>query len=441
MRYAFLCCALLLAACGSAPHMTASPLLRTPLYQVSGAGARTRVSPAALTPFQILIRSRLPAIRVPARGLFKKPEAPAPGIEEIYALEVDQPQGAGTEGAYLAIFRSAKGAEFRYFEQVNHRPREDRYFHRPLAPAELEELTSFLAAHPLTSRTPDGVGDPGSSALVPVESPGAAAPTQAESPPTQAEEPPSPTLQFRFTDAQLREASMFVVGDPSEEDHPAIDLFRMFARFRDAGPPAVAPLVCSYFQPIPSTASIVYASPRHEVVSVWCNPADDGDLRILLSPPVESPAGGAAVGAAAAGGLRTADDEEGASDTPAIEARWYTRRSGDWLPTDSPPAVGQPRSSPVIESGSASSQPASSSPISPLPTREMWAAEPGLHSTNLWHYLPIDAFHGQWLGFAIPNLTFSDEQFVMDPSGTLVYLIFDGQLLSLPVPRSALAIK
>jgi hypothetical protein len=71
----------------------------------------------------------------------------------------------------------------------------------------------------------------------------------------------------------------------------------------------------------------------------------------------------------------------------------------------------------------------------------MWAAQPGLHSTNLWHYLPIDAFHGQWLGFAIPNLTFSDEQFVMDPSGTLVYLIFDGQLLSLPVPRSALAIK
>src|SRR5205085_1372660 len=61
----------------------------------------------------------------------------------------DDSYNAGADGAYLAVFRSPTSTELRYFEQVDHAPRADRYFHRTLTADELQRLDAFLKLHPI----------------------------------------------------------------------------------------------------------------------------------------------------------------------------------------------------------------------------------------------------------------------------------------------------
>jgi hypothetical protein len=76
-----------------------------------------------------------------------------------------------------------------------------------------------------------------------------------------------------------------------------------------------------------------------------------------------------------------------------------------------------------------------------LPQTETWAGEPGDGFTTVWHYLPIDASHGQWLGFVVPGLVFDDANMFVDAGRQLLYTLHDGQLIALPIPPAALVLK
>ena len=382
-----------------------------------------------LSQFQQLLRDRIPA--------------PLAQSAEVFALEVDVPEGQGNEGDYLAIVRTGAAAELLYYEQSDHRPRFDRYYHRPLTAEETADFAAFLKAHPLAQlrrMNPVAVMPAGSSdaATAPATAPGA--PADEGTPATQPPEPDAASddapIFFRFTDARPQEAQTIVVQSPRKNDHPVVDLLRLLARFRDA-----SSFASTYVQQIPPTAQSMYADPYRQVLYVWHGEEDDLRIAVTsprhpLDPPPEGP-----------------------------DENWLAYREGSWQPSPPPPGFGpdteaatEPATEPAVESDTAPATEPATEPATQaaapqtqpetepaivanpamLPPTEMWWTEPNRNSTMVRHYIPLTPTSGVTLGFVVPAFEFDDDHCAVDAARGILYLIYDGQLFSLPIPPASL---
>ncbi len=356
-------------------------------------------------------------------------------------LEADVPGGTGSEGAYLVVALFSQGAELEYFEQADHLPRTDRYFHRRLTPAELATFLDFVQSHPIET-----LHTPSAPTLPPTSAP--ATSTAADTNPADTE-PASDALNFRFTHAQFKLARSTEISSPTADDHPAIDLVRQFSTLRDASD--APPLVCSYILQVPTNAEILFADPLRRVVEVWFGdlPPDASqaadinaparqELRALIYPPLN---------------FSFADFTD-VSKVP--QPKWYAYQNGTWIPSPPPP----PKNTPATAPASRPQTQPDTQPLyprlptftipdnldltlrsPPLPTDETWHCQPGGDHTEVWHYIPIDEHHGQWLGFVVPVFVFDDDTTEFDNSNRRMYFIHDGQLISLPIPNAALFIR
>ena len=423
--------ALLLAACagGEAPV----PLLLRQVRAVNPDG--TLSAPLAekdLSPFQQLLRDRIPA--------------PLAQSSSLFALEVDVPEGQGVEGDYLAILRTGATAELLYFEQSDHRPRFDRFFHRRMTAEETADFADFQKAHPLAqlrrmSPVPFMPAGSSDAAMVPATEPGAppdekAAATQPVEPDAASDDAP---ILFRFTDARPQEAQTIVIQSPGKDDHPVVDLLRLLARFRDAGP-----FTSTYVQQIPPTAQSLYADPYRRVLYVWHGGGggEGDDLRIAVTSPLHP------------------------LDLPpeGPDEHWLAYKEGTWQPCAAPPgfgpepeAVTEPATEPAVEPETApATEPATqaAAPGTPAETEpvlvanpdmlspvEMWWTEPNRNSTMVRHYIPLTPTSGVTLGFIVPAFEFDDDHCAVDAARGILYLIHDGQLFSLPIPPASLGVN
>ena len=429
LRRTLLLLPLLLVGCAAD---TGSPLLQK-VRALHADGTLTDTLPDQdLTPFQQLLRDRLP------------PEPPLPSA--IFALEEDVPGGQGTEGEYLALVCSGSEVVLRYYEQEDHRPRTDRFYFRQLTPAEAFEFDTFFKSHPLADLQRSGPAAP--AATEP-----ASQPADATSPATEpaAAATDGPPIQFRFTDARQDGTRTLLIQSPGDDDHPVIDLLHLLAKFRDA-----APFAARYSQTIPLTARALFADPRRRVLYVW---HQGDDLRIVV--------------AALQADGRVASGQ-------AVES-WLAYKEGRWQPSTPPPESAppsQPASQPATEPAPApapeppSTNPYANLPIKLLPTPaafpnitaaqirelmgprlppqvESWWTQPNQHSTTVLHYIPQpDAASGNpvvrsqkvglTLGFVVPAFVFDDDHFAVDAARGTLYVVHDGQLFALPIPQAAL---
>jgi hypothetical protein len=435
--------ALMLAACAPAPPRTPTTPFFQSVRQLNADGTRAALDADHLSPFQQFMRARLtPSPRgigptavphAPASAKtwnpFTKSQAPSPAVLELFTLEVDLAGGEGNEGAYAAVVLlgdartgRAAAAEFQYYEQAHFEPRHDRYFHRLLTDTELADLQSFIASQPIDTLrvAPRPVNVPATSDA--------------------AEAPAAPMLTFRFTRATPREASAVVISNPSDDDHPAIDLVRIFSTLRDARPPA-PPLACRYLRTIPADAAVLFADPQRRAVELSVG-ADH--LRVRIEPALP-------------------DDIR-----PPESPHWYAQRGGTWLPTAPP---GSPESpdplSPTPPPGAAAPPPSSAPapkpgpafPLlprrpgtaellaraearpAPLPRQEGWTADPRGGHTVLTHYIPRlgdpRIAQAESRQVVIPGLEFDTAHMAFAPGHTSLYVIHDGHVIALPLPGTA----
>ena len=124
-----MCCGLV-AGCATQPS---SPTLLRKVMEIRPDGKREAVPEEKLSAFVHLVRGRLPA----------------KGATGVLAVEKDVAEGSGAEGFYGAVVRSGGGADLRYFEQRQHLPRVDRYYHRAMTGPELAALEGVLKMVPL----------------------------------------------------------------------------------------------------------------------------------------------------------------------------------------------------------------------------------------------------------------------------------------------------
>jgi hypothetical protein len=426
MRLFFLTCVAVvpLAGCHAAPKES------TLLKNIHDAGtAKPKKAPKEnLTAFQGLLRSRL--------------TKPSP-VTSIFAIEVDVPDGDGDAGSYLAVVHTGARAELQYFEQRNHQPRMDRFYHRALTPDETAQFDSFLITHPIASlRVPEETGDTNPDTL--------------------------PVI-FHLTDAQLKDTQAIQLETPGPDDHPAVDLIAMLRTMRDA-----SPLSCIYTQSIPPSASLMFADPFRAVRQVWVS---RGEVRAEIAEranPLSNP------------------DEQ-------VPARWFTLKENQWVTGDPPPnenaaatepatqpAASQPATrasetlpaagpapapvpfvplparpantgramvpadaaaNPRVLQDVSSAAPAASQPLEALqrfstpdllPREESWWTQPSSGATIVWHYVPLTKDNGQQVGFTVPAFIFDDQHMALDLPRRTLYLIHDGHLFSLPIPQVAL---
>jgi hypothetical protein len=253
----------------------------------------------------------------------------------------------------------------------------------------------------------------------------------ATAPPTDgaASEGEVPGIGFRFTRATAKDAAAVVIKNPGEGDHPAIDLVRLFAKFRDA-PPPVPPLVCRYLQAIPQNATILLAHPNHRAVELW---ARGEEFRVRVEPPL-------------------------ADDPRAPEAsRWYAWRDGTWIPAEAPdtdvpvsatrpaatrrtePAAGKPVF-PLLPRRPSTSELLAQVEArpEPLPREEQWYAEPRAGHTVFTHYVPLlgnaRVPQGESVQMILPGLEFDTAHMALNGQRTTLYVLHDGQVIALPLP-------
>ena len=426
-----------LVGCGvSKKKPEAASFIRS-LRQVSADGSTTGVASRDLTAFQRLIGGRT----VPVRG--------GPKVEEVVAFEANVPGGQGDEGAYMAVVRAQGTAQLLYFEQVNHKPRTDRYFHRELSAAEESDVLAFLHAHSLAS-------------LRPAKSSVTTAPaTQIglrNSDPMGGNEeaqPSAPPVIFRVTDAHVDGALTVEFPTPAAGANPQGDLVKLMSKLRDAGeladPGSAAAstekgLVCTYVQTVPPTATLVYADPFRKVERVW---ADGGDVRAVISPrtpPATEPAEDVQAWVALKGGewVKSSMPEPATQPAPARPAA----AAGDARPAPTGAVVPQDLQGSAIAATPAASEPArGAAPATEpsrfsnpnmLPTEEFWTAEPRGTFTAVSHYMPMNEYQSQQVEFWVPTFQFDDEHMWVDEAHGLIYLIHEGALFVLPVPANAM---
>jgi hypothetical protein len=236
-------------------------------------------------------------------------------------------------------------------------------------------------------------------------------------------------MRLRLTDARGKEAQVLVLQAPGRDDHPAIDLVRMVAKFR-----AAAPLACTYLRQIPLTAKSMYADPYRRVLWVW-NKGDD--LRIAVA------------------------DAAGPADEPPAEGdeHWLAYREGQWEASGAPGGAGEAGTEPeaatqgaaaVATATATQTEAATQVGVTPgkpgarydypglIPQEEAWWTQPNVNATTVYHYVPLSANNGITRGFVVPSFIFDDDHFAVDLGHGILYLIHDGQLFSLVIPPAAL---
>lgn len=357
------------------------------LYEIQKGGSVAPVPERQVSSFVRMMRARLARTK------------PAPAV--WIAFEADVPEGAGgegAEGAYLAILRTSIGAELRYIEQVNHQPRGDRYFHRPLTAGEFEEWQAKMGELSLGEvRLVRGDTDAVANAA---EEAGAGAAFRS-------------LIHFRLTRVDGNSATMAVIDTPGPEDHPAIDLVDLMGRLRDGGK-----LTCVYVQPLSPTVTLLYADVFKRVVRVW---AKGDDLRVAV---VRS-------AARAAENDRAEEGEE-----------WLAYREGKWVISHAP-ENDEAATQPAAETQAADTRPAATQaetaatqPSVPrlLPQVEHWMASSQGSFTAVRHYVPIGEWQGVTREFWVPTLVFDNEHMWVDAGRGVIYVIHEGHLFSVQIP-------
>jgi hypothetical protein len=422
MRFPFRTILLLLVMCLPACEARDSPLLRK-VQLIHPDGTTAALADRDLSPFQRLLRSRIP------------PPEHKPRMEQIFAVEVDTPDGQGFEGEYLALARSGKTAELQYFEQVDHQPRLDRFFYRTLTEGEWNEFSAFLVSHPLQVY----LSAPAPS--TPTTQPAGTAQTQAAS---EAVQNQPPDFQMILTDAQANATITMLVQGEVLDQASAKELVHRLHTLRDAGG-----LTCCYYQPVPPNSQLLFADPFRAILGVW---AKGDDIRAVVSPP-----------------WHPLD----AAPATMPEPHWIAFKEQQWVgsePPPEPPATATapaaipttvPATEPVnsgaavmpadiaasgkgldvsaTEAATPATKPSPFSPTDLLPKEEYWTAEPRGNFTAVTHYIPLNEYHAQRVEFWVPTFQFDDEHMCVDAGRGILYLIHDGQLFALPIPPAALS--
>ena len=373
-----------------------------------------------LSPFLQLLRHDFPA---PAHastlwGQTTKDQQPA----QIFALEVDAPEGEGSEGGYLAIVRAGQSFELRYHEQSDHQPRSDRYYHRALSDEERAAFETLLQAHPLAQWRLSTPPPPTPAATMPEAAPDGQPTTPASVESADAGTPEGDSevesgFQFRLTDARPGQALTLVLAGPAAITPPAAEMIALLRQMKNAGG-----FACTYVRSIPLTARPLFADPQRQVLAVW-NVGDD--LRIGV----------------------TAVSPEGSAEWLAFrEGRWEASVEPGTEPTTAP-ALEDPTAATTqvgngeVTTAATATAPAATMPAGNdsgiLPTEERWWTQPQTNATVVMHYVPLSPTHGVTHGFVVPGLLFDDEHCAVNAQRGLLYVIHDGQLLSLEVPAEA----
>ena len=242
-------------------------------------------------------------------------------------------------------------------------------------------------------------------------------------------------------------------------------------------------MVCTYTQPIPANARVLFAEPHRQVVGIWTR---GEELRVIVTGEEEKtepawleykagkweasdvPATEPAVAASAP----AASTQISAASAPAATVAAATRpirimtpATGALVPESVhagakgavPAAVGPavaasaPQTSPGAATGPAAgltTEPAAAgtqaSPFSNpgmLPEEEAWWSEPGENFTTVWHYLPLSERNSQRLGFVVPTFVFDDEHAALNLTQRVLYILHDGHLIALPIPAAAFGKK
>lgn len=421
---------LLLAGC-------AMPSASAPLFQkvlrIEADGTAMAVTDHELSPFQKLLRSHLPK----------------PSPQSILAIEIDQPDGDGSTGTYLAVLRGSPSAELRYYEQSEHAPRLDRYYYRPMSAEEVRQLEAFLKTHPV-AQMGDGTVPPKDTATQATTAPGTM-PSDAGA----TVEPGAPARIIRVTDAQPKVTRITVVDSPAKNSPPD-QLATLLNRFRQSGI-----MTCSYFQPYPPAARMLFGDPHREVLQVWAK-GDDVRAVITAAPavspeferpaeaqwlafrdnhwtPSEAPPEPEPVAETAtthpSGGTTTGDAAVAPAVAPAVA-------NGAVVPQDVGPGGASPTTGAVAAPATLPAPPPAPSPFSQadlLPTAECWWTQAGPNFTTVWHYLPLSRDAGLTLGFVVPTFLFDADHMAVDAKQGMLYMIHEGQLFSLPIPKRVLA--
>ncbi len=267
---------------------------------------------------------------------------------------------------------------------------------------------------------------------------------------------------------------------PEAGELPAADLMKLMTGLRDAGETADpgepakgdggVGLTCTYVQAIPPTATLIYADPFRRVEKVWANGTD---VRAVISP-------------------RSGTEGTATAETAPAREQWLALKQGQWVRSTEPPSATQPEpGTPAIQrlpeaqipllpppppapppraaeqrvqnlsanggivppdinapgAAPAQTQPttapatAETSPFSNpnlLSQVETWTATPHGTFTAVDHYKPMTALQSQQIEFWVPTFVFDNDHMWVDSAHRLLYLIYDGQLFSLPIPQTAM---
>jgi hypothetical protein len=407
--FAILGLSTLLAACAWPVSKSAPPAFLKSVRQVNPDGTLAAVEEKNLSPFQQFIRTEVATSKDQIAGAL--------------LLEIDTPNGIGNEGEYIAVMRLAGGAEeLRYFQQNDHLPRIDRYFHRDLTPEEVTRLDAVLKEHPIAK-----LGVFTTQAITPASQPATAPALEAMD---QEESYNSfSNAILRLTDAQGKEAITTLLDSPSD-DAPAAELALLLQEYRQRGA-----LACVFRQAMPKDVKVLFTDPYKKVLTVWVK---DQEIKAQIAAPVNG----------------------------AVQDAWFGLENGQWSESQAPPEYQDaplPAPVPTTEAelpvevttqplAGLKPWPPAAAVVATLPTareivkefrinqdkqpwEERWWTESGANFTTVWHFVPAAARAGVTTGFVVPGFVFDVEH--MAVSGETLYLIHDGQLFSLPIPKAA----
>ena len=336
--------------------------------RLTDAGKHETLPPEKLSAFQHLIRHRLP--KPPGNAFDRSAE-----IISILALESDVPQGDGTEGHYTAVVSKASGVEFWYFEQRDHLPRTDRFYHRSLSAGEVTQFSD------LQKRLPFSEVQHGSAAALTVIS----------------------EKMLRLWSADKNETQTI---EAAEVLNDKISAWSSFLESLDA----VDGLTCTYVQIIPPSARVLFADPHRKVVGLW---TEGDDVRAMIS------------------------DEKGDG-----AEKWMALSEGKWEASEPPPPpTTQPvatTSAPATPATTPTSEPSRFSNPGMLAEEESWWTEPESNHTTVWHYVSLSETNSRRVGFVVPTFVFDDDHAAINVSKKLLFILYDGQLISLPIPPAAM---
>jgi len=362
----------------------------------------------------------------------------------------------------------------------------DRFYHRVLTKGEVAGLEGAMKAVPLrklskaavqvAATEAAGQGSTGGSALERGET-GAVADTR-----TAGETPAVPVESaFRVTFADGKGGETVEMKSLGEAAGPGvIGLVEGFCR--DEG----NAFACTYSQPIPATARVLFAEPHRRVMGIWTEGEElraaiargeggagepewfafkEGKWEVSEKPPEPLPGSTPGTGATRSSlvvqAATTAASPSGASASApstqvvrpegtsrAMKIETYALANAAVVPASTRPATGPAATAAapmVVGGGQSATEPATeTSPFSNpgmLPEEESWWTEPGGNFTTVWHYFPVSERNSLRRGFVVPTFVFDDAHAAINLSQKMLYILHDGHLIALPIPAAAFGRK